>query len=101
MNTSIIPFRDVDRHCKRCEYELDGGEDICPRCQFSPREKGLRVALVLLMTVAVSMTITLLAPTIGPVLVYLAVVSFLLSLVVFFVSFLATPHRFGSLFLRL
>ncbi len=96
-----MPLRDVDRHCKRCEYELEGGEDICPRCQFSPREKGLRVALALLTAVIVSMSITVIFPGIGRLLVPVAGASFVLSFVALVVSFLATPHRFGSFFLRL
>lgn len=91
----------MDRHCKRCEYELEGGESICPRCQFSPRAKGLRVALALLMAVVVSMTLIMFVPGIGRLFIGIAAVSFLLSLVAFFISFLATPHRLGSIFLRL
>jgi len=94
-------IRNVERRCKRCEYELDGGEDICPRCQFSPRAKGLRISLGLLLAVVVSMTVLMFVPAIGPLLVHVAALSFLLSIAMFLVSFLATPHRFGSLFLRL
>lgn len=94
-------FRGGTSRCKRCEYELDGGEDTCPRCQFSPRAKGLRVSLGLLLAVVVSMTVVMFVPSIGPFLIRVAALSFLLSVGTMFVSFLATPHRFGSLFLRL
>lgn len=94
-------FGDDVRHCKRCEYELDGGETTCPRCQFSPREKGLRIVLGLLIVVTLSVTAMMIVPIIGPLLVRIAGLSFLLALLVFLFSFLATPHRFGSLFLRL
>lgn len=90
-----------DPQCKRCEYELEGGEDTCPRCQFSPREKGLRVAMVFLMGMVLLMTATTIVPQYGLWFVRVAVVLFVLSFVSLLVSFLATPSRFGSLFLRL
>jgi len=90
-----------DPQCKRCEYELKGGEDTCPRCQFSPREKGLRVAMVFFMGMVALMTITTVVPQYGLWLVRLAIVLFILAFVTLLFSFLATPSRFGSLFLRL
>lgn len=94
-------IRNDSPECKRCEFELDGSEDTCPRCQFSPREKGLRVAMMFLMIVVVLMTITMMIPQYGLWLVRFAVISFFLTIVTFLVSFMATPSRFGSLFLRL
>jgi hypothetical protein len=47
------------------------------------------------------MSLVMVLPGIGPLLVRLAALGFALSFVMFFVSFLATPHRLGSLFLRL
>lgn len=93
-------FNETARNCARCEYELDGGESTCPRCQFSPRDRGLRVSLGLLLVVVGAVTTMLFLPGIGRVLVRIAALSFLLSFLVFFVSFLATPYRLGSLFLR-
>ena len=87
--------------CKQCGYELESGTKTCPRCRYQPKEKGLRVALGLLMIVVVSVTVMMIVPGIGPLLVRLAALSFLLSILVFLVSMFATPHRFGSLFLRL
>lgn len=97
----MLPRRGRAPRCKQCGYELEGGADTCPRCQFSPKDKGLRVSLALLMVVVVSVTIMMIIPAIGPLLLRLAALSFVLSLVVFLISFLATPSRFGSLFLRL
>lgn len=97
----MLPFRETNPRCKQCDYELDGGESICPRCQFSPRQRGLRVALGLLLAVVISMTILRILPVFGPILVRIAAIAFALSILVVFVSFFATPHRFGSLFLRL
>jgi len=94
-------IRTDDPECKRCGFELDGSEDTCPRCQFSPREKGLRVAMGFLLLMVILMTITMIVPQYGLWLVRFAAILFLLTLVTFFVSFLATPSRFGSLFLRL
>lgn len=86
--------------CKRCGYELDDANaDTCPKCQFSPREKGLRVALSFLLVMIISMTILMVLPTIGSVLLPVALVSFALAFVTFIISFLATPSRLGSLFL--
>lgn len=97
----MLPIRGGIPHCKRCGYELEDGKEICPRCQFSPREKGLRVSLALLMVVVILVTLTMIVPSIGPLLIRLSALSFVLSVVVFVISFLATPYRFGSLFLRL
>ena len=95
------PFSGGIPHCKRCGYELDGGEDTCPRCQFSPREKGLRISLALLMVVVIAMTVVMILPQYGIVLIQLAGLSFLLSLVTLVISFIATPYRLGRFFLRL
>lgn len=92
---------DGNPQCERCEYDLEGGEDTCPRCQFSPREKGLRVAMAFFMGMVVLMTITTVVPQYGLWMVRVAVVLFILALVTLLFSFLATPSRFGSLFLRL
>jgi predicted nucleic acid-binding Zn ribbon protein len=97
----MLPIGAKNPHCKQCGYELDGGESVCPRCQYSPRQRGLRVALGLLGGVVVCMSLVMVLPGIGPLLVRLAALGFALSFVMFFVSFLATPHRLGSLFLRL
>lgn len=93
-------FDDETPYCKRCEYELTDGRDTCPRCQFSPRNRGLRVALGFLLVVVVAMSVLMVAPGVATVLVPVAGVAFLLAVLTFAVSFLATPYRLGSLFLR-
>jgi predicted nucleic acid-binding Zn ribbon protein len=90
-----------DPHCKRCGADLPSGRQTCPQCNYSPKERGLRISMGFLMAVVVLMTITMLLPGFGPLLVRLAGLAFLLSLVAFVLSFLATPYRLGSLFLRL
>lgn len=97
----MVPGSDETPYCKRCDYELSNGGDTCPKCQFSPRNRGLRVALGLLLVVVVSVSVMMVLPGIGRYLIPVAGLSFLLSILVFVVSFLATPYRFGSLFLRL
>lgn len=97
----MIPFTDGLPHCKRCGYEVESGRDTCPRCQFSPRLKGLRVALALLMGVVGLMTAVVLLPVLSLLFVQLAGVAFLLALLTFTISFLATPYRFASPFLWL
>lgn len=86
-------------HCKRCGYELEDGQDTCPRCQFSPKAKGLRVSLVFLLAVVVMMTGVMVLPAFGLLFVRLAAIAFLLSVLVLTISFVATPYRLGSLFL--
>lgn len=99
----MYPFGGVP-HCKRCGFELDGDEEACPRCQFNPRLKGLRVSLGFLMLVVLSMTaLMLLAPFWtgpAPYLFNIAALAFVLSFLTFLVSFLATPYRLGSIFTR-
>jgi hypothetical protein len=97
----MFPFGSRNPYCKRCEYNLNGGEDICPRCQYSPRQRGLRVALWLLLMVVVFMSVLILVPSIGRVLIGLAGLAFLFSFATLVLSFLATPYRLGGLFLRL
>lgn len=51
------------------------------------------------MVLPVCVSAMMILPSLGHILVPLAGISFLLSVVVFFLSFLATPYRLGSLFL--
>jgi len=99
--TAMTPFGNETPYCKRCDYELANGRDTCPKCQFSPRNRGLRVALGLLMVVVLGVSVMMVLPSVGRYLVPVVAVSFLLSVLAFVVSFVATPYRFGSLFLRL
>ena len=98
----MFPFRRGIPHCKRCGVELEGGEQTCPHCRFNPRQKGLRIALGLFMVVVVAMTLLTLSIPLGtglaPYLFTIAVFAFALSIVTFFLSFLITPYRFGSIF---
>lgn len=50
--------------------------------------------------VVVLMTVTMFLPAIGPLLIRLAAVFFLFTLGTLLLSFVVTPHRFGSLFMR-
>jgi len=96
----VIPFIDGKPCCERCGHELDDGSvTACPSCQFSPRQKGLRVALIFVMGVVVSMTLLMLSPSAASILLPAAALSFVAAFAVFFLSFLATPSRLGSLFL--
>lgn len=97
----MFPFRGGNLDCQRCDYELQGGESVCPRCQYSPRQRGLRVALTFLLGVVVFMTIVMFVPSLGPLLVGLAALSFVLCFSTLVISFFATPYRFGTVFLRL
>lgn len=97
----MFPLRGGDLDCQRCGYELQGGESVCPRCQYSPRQRGLKVSLSFLMALIILMSGAIIFPTIGPIAVGLAALSFILSFITFIISFLARPYRFGTLFLRL
>lgn len=74
--------------------------ETCPRCQYSPKAKGLRVALGLLLLMVLAITAMMIVPQAGFILIPVAGVSFLLTFVVLVLSFAATPHRLGRLFLR-
>ncbi len=95
----MIPSIGGIPHCRRCGYEYQGKQDACPRCQFSPKAKGLRVSLAFLLGVVVLMTAVLFLPAYGILFVRLAAVAFLASVLTLVVSFVATPYRLGSLFL--
>jgi hypothetical protein len=53
------------------------------------------------MVVVLGVSVMMVLPSVGRYLVPVVAVSFLLSVLAFVVSFVATPYRFGSLFLRL
>ena len=88
-------------HCKRCGCELDRTETACPQCNFNPRSTVLRVATALLMGIVVLIILAsasvFVAPTIGSYLLLGAFISFLLALLLFLVSLVITPYRFGRL----
>ena len=86
-------------HCKRCGREIGGDEQVCPHCRFNPRDKGLQVSLWLFVVVVSLIILMMLFPVYGPPLIRIAAVAFALTILSFFVAFLATPYRFGRLFL--
>lgn len=91
-------------HCRRCQVELEGGEQVCPRCNFDPKQIGLRIAgfaflAVILSMIAAQITVFF-YPTGGLVFMLLAGGAFVLSIITFLAAMLATPYRFGNLFKR-
>jgi predicted nucleic acid-binding Zn ribbon protein len=97
----MLPIGGGQPHCKQCGYEIERGESICPQCQYSPRQRGLKVSLWLLMGVVISMSALMMVPSIGRLLIGVGGSAFALAFLVLLVSFVATPYRLGSLFLRL
>lgn len=95
----MSPIGSGASNCKRCGHAVESGSDTCPNCHFNPKAKGLRVALLLLLCVVLLMTAVLLLPFLSLLFVRLAGIAFALSMLVFAVSFVVTPYRFGSLFL--
>lgn len=89
---------DTSPACKQCGCELEGTEATCPQCGFRPRKQGLRVSLGLLGAVVVLMSVTMVVPPLGPLLVRLAALAFLLTLVLFVFAFVVTPYRLSSPF---
>lgn len=98
------PFTRKEYRCYRCGWKLDGRKQNCPECGFEPRQRGIRVAMylfmafILLMTVLIAMTMTGLGGGAGLILLDVALILFVLSVVLFFVSLLTTPYRLGWLF---
>ena len=95
----MIPTIGGTPRCKRCGNDVERGRVSCPACNYNPKSKGLRVALSLLLAVVVLMTAVLLSPVYRLLLIRLAALAFLCSLLAILLSFLATPHRLGRLFL--
>lgn len=54
----------------------------------------------MMMVVILSVSIMMIVPAFGPLLVRLAALSFVLALVVFLIAFLATPSRLAWVFQR-
>lgn len=90
--------------CKRCQSTLTEAQEVCPTCDYHPKQRGLRLALGCLLIMVFAMIgaqlSLLVSPVLGLVLVGAAGVAFLASFALFFLSMVATPHRFGALFLR-
>jgi len=82
--------------CKHCGCELEGDEDTCPQCGFRPQKQGLRVSLGMVGAIVVLMSVTMVFPPLGPLLIRLAALCFLLALVLFVVAFVATPSRLST-----
>lgn len=101
----MVLRREKSPHCKRCGFDLEGGEEECPRCQFNPRLTGLRVSMGFLLLFVVTMTAIMVllqvVPAVTTYLLVFAIGCFGLAVLTFFVSFLATPYRLGSVFDRL
>lgn len=98
--TPVVKYLSTNRQCTRCGFELTERRSSCPQCQFNPRSKGLRLALVFLLIVVVAISLVVFLPRLGILLVRIAAVSFLLSFILLLVSFLATPYRLGAIFAR-
>jgi predicted nucleic acid-binding Zn ribbon protein len=94
----MVSLLDKAIDCHRCGHGLERGDVTCSNCGFRPKEKGLRIAMSFLFLVVLSMTATMIVPS--PLFVLLAAISFLLTICMFVLSFVARPYRFGSLFVR-
>lgn len=91
-----------DPYCKSCGSAIKGSEEICPHCSFHPRNIGLRYAAYFMLGVAILFSFVILTggnwPHIAGYAMLGVFVLFLFALIVFIISFMATPHRFGGLF---
>ena len=100
----MIPFTGGLPHCKNCGVEIEGSEEQCPGCGYSPRQLGMKVATVALIGAVTSFALAfitlVLSPTAGSYLLSGAIVLFLLATVIFFLSLIATPYRLGGVFVR-
>ena len=97
----MIPNIGGVHRCKRCGHEVDRGRNTCPKCNFNPQSKGLRVALCFLFALVLLMTGVMLSPVHRILMIQLAGLAFVCSVVALLISFVATPHRLGRLFLWL
>lgn len=88
--------------CQRCQGPLEGGEEVCPHCDFNPRDVGLRYAGYALVGVVVLFTAVTLLGGIYPiasVYVMLGVLAmFTLTSLLFVFSLFTRPYRLARLF---
>lgn len=95
-------WRSQAPHCKKCGNQIDGGEEICPHCDFYPKDKGLRLAGLIMMAVILFFTVAIVIGNYYPYTAAYAVVAMILgfgaALMIVIISFIATPARLGSLF---
>lgn len=100
--TEAMALTDGLPHCKRCKVELSGDERVCPECNYSPRQKGLRWAgfgvLVLVLGMMSAQLSVVVIPWAGPVFLLIGGLGFVFAFVTFLVAMVSTPHRFGTLF---
>lgn len=89
-------------HCRRCGSVLEGGEEVCPHCHYSPRESGFRLGALLMVAVVVFFSISVMAgnyyPHFAAYTMLAATVGFVFTAVVVVVAFAAKPYHFASLF---
>lgn len=98
-------FRAKNPYCVRCREPIEGTEESCPACSFSPKDRGMRIAIYCFATVIVGMSIATILLGVYPQVALLAMLlsglAFVVTVVVMLIAFAATPHRFGRLFLHL
>lgn len=89
-------------HCRRCGNELQGTEEQCPYCGYSPRERGFQLGGLMLLATIGFLTVAVLTgnfyPQLGAYAIVAAFVGFGLTTVVVILSFIAKPHHFATFF---
>lgn len=92
----------VEPYCKSCGSTIEGTEEVCPHCAFHPRNEGLRYAGLFMLAVVILFSVVVLIGGTWPILAGYAMVGvyvmFILAVIAFVISFLATPYRLGGLF---
>lgn len=95
-------FRGGMPHCKRCKVELDASEKVCPRCDFAPKQTGLRIsgfALLAMMICVIGSQLSMVVyPVAGIVLLPIGAIAFVFALAMFLLSMVVTPYRLGGMF---
>lgn len=90
--------------CQRCGFELEGGEESCPSCNFAPKSKGLKVSGYVLLIVPILWIVGILLMPVDSsftsTLMLVSLVVFFIAALMYIVSMVARPHRLGGLFLR-
>lgn len=91
-------------HCKRCNRELEGDEEACPSCDYSPKQVGLRMAtgslFVVVSSVILAQLSLLAVPRAGIYFIMLGGIAFVFAFCMFCFAMIVTPYRFGAVLKR-
>lgn len=89
-------------NCRRCGLEVDRGVEICPHCDYNPRDRGFRLGTFTLIATIIFFSAAILLGNYFPHLsAYMIVGSFLgffATAIIVIASFIVKPYHLTTIF---